>query len=156
MEKLIEGLNGQYSVTDEGEVISLKFNKRHTLKPTHGNRTSKHPRVGLYLPDGAMRTFLVHLLVAGAFLPPKQPGQEIRHLDGDELNCRPSNLRWGTRSENVLDQVRHGVHNNASKTHCKQGHEFSPENTRPRENGGRRCITCARAAALKYSRARRK
>ncbi len=42
------------------------------------------------------------------------------------------------------------------KTHCKYGHEFTPENTEPRKdrkgNLGkyRRCITCHKRDAVKY------
>ncbi len=37
---------------------------------------------------------------------------------------------------------------NAAKTHCKRGHEFTPENTyyrRDSANGLRQCRTCIRA-----------
>jgi len=48
-----------------------------------------------------------------------------------------------------------------SKTHCKNGHAFSPENTYVYPNGERECRTCQRArkreryhADLEASRAR--
>ncbi len=31
----------------------------------------------------------------------------VRHLDGNKLNNAPSNLRWGTASQNARDRVRH-------------------------------------------------
>jgi hypothetical protein len=37
-------------------------------------------------------------------------------------------------------------HPNASKTHCKRGHPFSPENTYYTPDGKRRCRTCLREA----------
>jgi hypothetical protein len=40
-----------------------------------------------------------------------------------------SNLRYGTRSENIRDNVRHGTHNKSTRTHCPRGHLYSPENT---------------------------
>ena len=36
---------------------------------------------------------------------------------------------------------------NARKTHCKRGHEFTPENTRVRESGYRSCRACDRMFA---------
>lgn len=34
---------------------------------------------------------------------------ECRHLDGDSLNDRLKNLKWGTRQEQIADQKRHGT-----------------------------------------------
>lgn len=34
-------------------------------------------------------------------------------------------------------------------THCKHGHEFTPENTCIRSNGNRHCKTCSRKSVLK-------
>ncbi|MDJ0405849.1 WhiB family transcriptional regulator [Rhodococcus erythropolis] len=42
----------------------------------------------------------------------------------------------------VPDPVRTSPIANADKTHCKRGHEFTPENTRTQTNGGRSCRQC--------------
>jgi hypothetical protein len=65
------------------------------------------------------------------------------HWDDDKDNNTLSNLRWGTMSENMQDQLRNGVHGPASQTECKRGHAFTPDNTlgngqRPQ----RLCRTC--------------
>lgn len=43
---------------------------------------------------------------------------------------------------------------NSSATHCKKGHEFTPENTatRARPGGGRVCVQCRREADRKRKR----
>ena len=41
---------------------------------------------------------------------------------------------------------------NARKTHCKHGHEFTPENTYVGTDGGRRCRKCKRRDQMKYRR----
>lgn len=41
------------------------------------------------------------------------------------------------------------------RTHCAQGHEFTPENTRHPKRGGRECIECSRTAAREYMRKKR-
>ena len=45
--------------------------------------------------------------------------------------------------------VEHGVNDNASKTHCKNGHEFNEENTRMDRTGRGDNVqrTCRRCAA---------
>jgi hypothetical protein len=41
------------------------------------------------------------------------------------------------------------------KTHCKRNHEFTPENTYQRKDGGRQCKECTRLAGLKRAEERR-
>ena len=49
----------------------------------------------------------VHVLVLEAFMG-LRPGLKCRHLNGDPLDNRLANLRWGTQAENCADTVRHG------------------------------------------------
>lgn len=99
------------------------------------------------------RRVRVHVLVMEVFVGPRPEGMpDIRHLDGDPTNNVLANLTYGTKSENSLDIVRHGRHHLASRTHCKHGHEYTPENTEVGRNATgtyRRCVTCRRA----YNRA---
>ena len=45
---------------------------------------------------------------------------------------------------------------NARKTHCKNGHEFTPENTRQYTDGhGRQCIQCRKERHARENAARR-
>lgn len=41
-------------------------------------------------------------------------------------------------------------HVNASKTHCKNGHEYTEENTYHKKSGGRECRICQKAANRRY------
>lgn len=50
----------------------------------------------------------VHRLVAMAFHGMPEPGQVVRHIDGNKRNNTPENLAWGTPRENYDDLVRHG------------------------------------------------
>lgn len=59
---------------------------------------------------GRPRLKRVHHMVLDAFVGPRGPGQEARHLNGNRLDNRLSNLRWGTRTENGNDMLVHGTH----------------------------------------------
>lgn len=51
----------------------------------------------------------VHQLVCMAFNGLKPAGAQcVRHLDGNRLNNRLENLRWGTSKENAADTILHG------------------------------------------------
>lgn len=60
-----------------------------------------------------------------------------------------------------MEVVPHAVNasrarsHNARKTHCKNGHEFTPENTIARAAGGRNCRQCARDWHREDARRRR-
>ena len=67
-------------------------------------------------------------------------GLELDHLCRNRKCCNPSHLEPVTHAENIR---RGGP---ATKTHCVNGHEFTPENTRQRARGGRECRTCINAS----------
>ncbi len=49
-----------------------------------------------------------------------------------------------TNTENLAASPTSVSSINAAKTHCKHGHEFTPENTYTAPKGGRSCRTCMR------------
>ena|ERR1700687_203803 len=58
----------------------------------------------------------------------------------------PEHLFEGTQKDNIQDAVSKGRHRSQKKTHCKNGHEFTVENTYIRLRNGkeeRRCRACA-------------
>lgn len=78
-----------------------------TGRVRRGSRELKpwqHKSGHLYVGLGRGHRAQVHHLVASAFGAPKtDEAHECRHLDGCPTNNRASNLRWGTRKENVDD-----------------------------------------------------
>jgi hypothetical protein len=148
----ISGFEGLYEVSSLGRIASLP-------KPTWPGRRILRPGTerGGYLyvtlrASGDQYHRKVHHLVCAAFNGPRPPGAVMRHLDGNPTNNVPSNLVWGSSSENNFDIVRHGRHHNAVKTHCKQGHPLSGPNLYVNPtSGARQCRTCQRAFSLAYS-----
>lgn len=58
----------------------------------------------------------------------------------------PDHLFLGTQKDNMQDCSKKNRFNNwnKKKTHCKNGHEFSKQNTHVRADGERVCRTCLR------------
>lgn len=65
----------------------------------------------------------------------------------DNPRCvRLDHLFLGTNRDNQRDVVSKGRHRESRKTHCPQGHEYTPENTYrpPSAPTQRHCRTCLR------------
>jgi len=78
---------------------------------------SGYVRVKLYDSGSTRRKhYLVHRLILEAFLGPCPPGKEGRHIDSDRGHNSLENLKWDTRRENTLDQIRRGSHHMAKLT----------------------------------------
>jgi len=101
---------------------------------------SGHKRVRLVV-NGRILYTGVHRVVLEAFVGPAPVGTICRHLNGVPSDNRLDNLAWGTHSENVLDQVRHGVHRGVRKTYCPRGHLYDGPNVR-RNSNRRSCRAC--------------
>lgn len=56
-----------------------------------------------------------HTIVLTALKGPRPTGAVCRHLDGNPANDSPSNLAWGSQTENMQDAVAHGTHYTGAK-----------------------------------------
>lgn len=121
----VVGFEGAYEVSDLGRVRSLArvVIRSNGIRQSVSQRVLKHhigsngyPSIALH--RGGQTTHLIHVLVLTAFVGPRPIDNRCRHLDGDKLNSRLSNLAWGTCSENELDKAVHG-------THCRGPHHWN-------------------------------
>ena len=86
---------------------------------------------------------------------------DVHHIDGNPFNNDPSNLAPLCRKCHLIvhGRIHDFVQGNkergrmrAEATHCRMGHEFSPENTYVSPRGARRCKTCHASWRLGHKR----
>lgn len=108
MNKEVLGYPGYYA-TEHGEIISLRSGTPKILKQRiHKGYYNVQVKKG-----AAKRTQVkvpVHQLVLYAFEGAKPSANSVcRHLNGNALDNRACNLKWGTVKENFQDQVDQGT-----------------------------------------------
>ena len=82
------------------------------------------------------------------FINELEDGLEVLHTCNNPSCINPYHLRQGTHKENMEQMANENRHPFKNKTHCKQGHEYTEENTGKR-TGGRYCKTCNRLSNAK-------
>jgi hypothetical protein len=115
--KPIQGFSGYY-INDVGAVLStVKRSNQPTPRSPRQLKTyiaNGYKKVGL-AKDGKIYKKYIHRLVLETFVGPSPSGYQCRHLNGNPLDCRVRNLKWGTYSENQLDRHDHGTDNRGEK-----------------------------------------
>jgi len=93
----------------------------------------------------------VHQVAWELLVGPPPVGLELDHLCHIRHCVNPDHLEWVTHRENLM-RSDNLVAQNARKTHCVNGHEFTPENTRTDSRGNRGCWICIRRRRNEYKR----
>lgn len=101
--KDVVGYEGRYQVSSNGDVYSLITNKFMKL---HENDDGY---LGLQLrKDGGYKNWLVHVLVAQAFIPNPENLSEVNHKDLNKKNNSVENLEWVSHQDNISHAVSGG------------------------------------------------
>lgn len=161
----IPGYGGLYEASDQGRVRSIprtvvKSNGQRSVVRGGilGGKIDHGYRCVTLCKDRQKKNYRVHRLVLMAFVGMPLDGQVACHWDDDRLNNRLSNLRWGTAFDNMADMARNhggGRVGWTPPTHCRNGHEFTDENTAFNLNPDgsvrqRRCRVCSREKDARY------
>ena len=99
--KDVVGYEGLYQVSNFGNVMSLNYRNYGYPKQLTPKCNSKGRLWVLLYGHGLKKHFLVHRLVATAFVPNPDNLPEINHKDENPKNNHEDNLEWCTRAYNV-------------------------------------------------------
>lgn len=92
---------------------------------------------------GNHKTLRAHRYVYEKYKGPIPEGLHLDHLCRTPSCVNPDHLEPVTNRENML-RGNHPFAKRAAQTHCKRGHEFTPENTRVNRSTQRECKECTR------------
>lgn len=101
--KDIKGYEGLYQVSDKGNVRSLNYRNTGACK----NMTLKNQNRGylhvVLAKDHENKSFLVHRLVATAFLHCEIENMTVNHIDENIFNNNVNNLEWCSLNDNIKE-----------------------------------------------------
>lgn len=113
--KAVPGYEGLYEISDHGRARSLarlvqRGNsmlpvKEKLLKPSISDGYPTYS----FSKDGKPKPMKAHIAVMLAFVGPRPAGMDVCHKDGVRSNSHLSNLRYGSRRENMGDAILHGT-----------------------------------------------
>jgi len=97
--------------------------------------------------DGKLK--LAHRVVYELLVSEIPKDKVIDHLCRNKACVNPKHLEVVTQRENTLRGIGPTARL-AKRTHCKNGHEYTAENTTMSSIHGRRCMQCNRDIAKRY------
>jgi hypothetical protein len=100
----------RYEVSDDGQIRNAETGRILKLRDTNGYKACHITR------DGRTACYMVHRVVAKAFIPMIEGKNVVDHVDRDKTNNSVQNLRWTDTSTNNRNRSRFhsktdGLHN---------------------------------------------
>ncbi len=105
--------------------------------------------------NGKTKTYRAHRFIYEYINGPISEGLLVCHSCDTPRCVNPEHLWLGTVSDNAIDSVNKKRHGMTKKTHCPQGHEYTPDNIYTRASRAkyaRECRLCRRIKSKNYEK----
>ena len=99
--KDIKGYEGKYQISNKGRVKSLNYKRTGKEKILKLSSDINGYKKITLCKNSKQKTYLIHKLVAEAFLPNPDNLPVVNHKDENKLNNNVENLEWCTQAYNV-------------------------------------------------------
>ncbi len=117
MWKDIKGFENRYEISSDGQVRNARTKKILAQKLTKsGYYEVSFRKVG----EKKKTFFLVHRLVASAFINNPDDKQQVNHINGDKLTNTVYNLEWCTPKENTKHAFETNLRTGSGYNKCKK------------------------------------
>lgn len=125
--KDIEGYEGIYQVSNLGRVRSLNYRNKKSIHILKESTNKKGYKV-INLIFGRRKMYLMHRLVAEAFIPNPNNLLQVNHIDGDKTNNNINNLEWCDSTYNSIHAYKIGLHKPKTirkrPVYCKEENKY--------------------------------
>jgi hypothetical protein len=105
----IPGYEGRYKLSNQHRVLSVARKGRlmdQILKQCPNATGYLHVNL---LKNNEQKITHIHTIMTEMFHGSRPPGQQVRHLNGDQADNSISNLCWGTKKQDNMDKRRNGT-----------------------------------------------
>lgn len=107
--KDVIGYEGRYKVSNTGKIFKTINSQLSNIGEVRLHVNARGYATASLYKDGKAKNYVVHRLVASAFIPNTHNREFVNHKDGNKLNNIVSNLEWCTRSENLIHAYKVGL-----------------------------------------------
>lgn len=111
------------SLLEVNNLSSYCIHKDGSITNKYGKIISQHTQpkgykvVKLVDDNGKRKMWLVHRLVAEAFIPNPENKPQVNHKDGNKQNNHVSNLEWCDQSYNMIHAFTNGLNKSIGENH---------------------------------------